>query len=230
MAITYPRALPAELRIQRSNFYPVYGTSGPEYTRGGGVQNIEHSDPYWVCEIESSEVRASDAVALRTWLDTLRGGMKTFLAHDQARPRPAAYANDSAVTSLTRATVGGAFNGTFELTTITAYALRTASASLTLPNGFQLRVGDYISVVQNNRYSLHRVTEDVQATAGGQMNASNREIAIEPWIKTSLFTAGATANILRPLGEFFLDPESVQVDPNPRLTSISFKGKSKVQI
>jgi hypothetical protein len=229
MPITYPRTLPAGLIISASEFKPMFQTVGPERTLGGKVQVVQTGEPYWRCYIESSEVDARQYLTLHAWIATLRGGMKTFLAHDQARPFPQFYRSggEASVLALTRAG-GGAFNGTFTITSFpSVYEIRSVTpGSLRAPANLALRVGDYIGIEQSSRYSLHMVVEDVTADASGNFTTGNT-ITVEPNINTTFFAANAVARIIRPLAEFVLEGE-VGGQPNTRTTKLTFSAVSKV--
>jgi hypothetical protein len=229
MPVTYPQVLPSTLVYPRSPFRLETGTAGPQRTRGGGVFAVEVADAYWRAGWTSQPLWGVDLLDVQTWWDTLRGGMKSFLAHDPTRPFPRNYASEAAVLALTRGGALGAFNGTFEITFFASvYEMRSVNAvALRPPANFVLSLGDYIGLVQSGRYSLHRVVETVTATSAGNF-AIGTGIFVEPPIKTALFSAGATANIIRPLAEFIPEPASWQGEPEIGPSPVSFSAVSKV--
>jgi len=231
MAITYPRPLPGLMLYSETAFDLDQGTDDPVRFRGGAVQVANRFHPSWRARFSSPSIFDRNAVLeLKTWFDTLRGGGKTFLAHDQARPRPKAYATDAAITSLTRASVGGAFDGTFEITSFPdAYGIACQNAAaLRLPNGFTMTEGDYIGIVQSGRYSLHRVTETISANGNGNYTIASGGVRLEPFAATNIFTAGAIANVIKPLAQFIPVPGSFEGDPSVELSSVSFAGVSVI--
>lgn len=230
MAISYPRSL-ADLSFavaMECDLQLVTGTAGGR-TRGGGTLSVEIAAPYWDFRMETRPLTRSEKAQLQAWWNTLRGGGKTFYAWDRFNSYPQAYASQSAVLALTRAG-GGSFDGTFEITSVPdAYSLRTNGGAAFLPANFVLTAGDYISCIKSGVRSLHRVTQDVTATIGGVMNASERQIAIEPAINTTIFTASFTANIVKPLGEFVPDDSRFEARQTTLPSGATIAGFSKVQ-
>jgi hypothetical protein len=102
---------------------------------------------------------------------------------------------------------GGGFTGTASLTSVTAYGL-TFGGATKLPPNFVIKTGDYVSLVQSDRYSLHRVVEDATGDANGILTLN-----VRPFIATSLFTTAAVANFMLPLAEFVAESESWIGDP-----------------
>jgi hypothetical protein len=203
MAITYPRALPAFVYAVEAQMRLVMGTTSARL-RGGGVQTVEHSQPYWDVQWSTAPLTRAQKAELQAWWESLRGGLKSFLAYDPFNAFPNAYSSEAAVLALSRFG-GGAFNGSFGLTTVAANELRSSASASRPPAALVLTQGDMISVTQAGRYSLHRVVETVTADASGNFGSTNA-IAIEPAIATASFTGGtAVANVVRPLGEFIPD-------------------------
>lgn len=230
MTVSYPRTLPSDLVVKKCDFRLVHGVTSPGRTRGGASQVTETSDPYWTCEIESAEHHAYTHVALRTFLNSLRGGAKTFVAHDYARPVPRNYLTEAAVQALTRAG-GGAFDGTFEITSTLegGYLLSSsASAASRAPAALVLQVGDYIGITQSGKYSLHNVVEAQTANGSGVI----ADLVVEPFVNMDVFTAGVSsgmlANVIKPLALFRILPDSISGSPNSRSTSIGFTAISVV--
>jgi len=236
MAITYPRSIPAFAKAIRCDFNPVYVTTQGR-TRGGGVQSVETADPYWdLVTWETPSLSPAQLAELAAWLATLRGGNKTFLAHNPFRQWPTAYASEAAVLALLRAT-GDAFNGTFEITAFpnSGYSIESSgSAAPRAPTGMTLTVGDMIGVYSSTRRSLHRVTETVTSASNGRfVDLTSTLISVEPPVKTNLFTpavgTGAVmANIIRPTAEMVLLKDRVSCIATVTPGTASFGGISKV--
>ena len=129
MAITYPRTLPSFLTAAEMVLRLNKGTTSG-LLRGGGVQTVQHSQPYWDMTWTTPPLTRAQKAELTAWWESMRGGLKTFLAYDAASAFPSAYASASAVTSLTRYN-GGPFDGTFEITTVSANSLRSYVAPVT---------------------------------------------------------------------------------------------------
>lgn len=246
MPITYPRTLPAFLTAAETVLRLNKGTTSA-LLRGGGVQTVQHSQPYWDFTWTTPPLTRAQKAELTAWWEAMRGGLKSFLAYDAASAYPSFYASEAAVRALLRST-GAAFDGTFELTFISAnelqsveaefdlnflsnaYSVTTSSvtASLRPPANFRLSAGDLISVVQSGRYSLHRVVETTISSLSGNFG-SNNPITIEPAITTSLFTAGtAIANVIKPLAEFVPDDSRFDATQTLNASPATFAGFSKV--
>lgn len=231
MAITFPRSLPSWLEAVRCDM-TLETVTKQTRSWGGAIVSTELAPAYWTFELEAPAITTARKAELKAWWDSLQGGLKTFLAHDFAHAFPLAYASESAVLALTRAVVGGAFDGTFEITTILTGGggLRSVNAAtLRPPADFTLTAGDYISIVQSNRYSLHRLLNTVTSNANGNFSSAvNDDLFIEPPL-TSLFTAGATANVVKALGEFLPDRERFSAPFMLTETGATIGGVSKVQ-
>lgn len=251
MTITYPRTLPSFLTAAEMVLRLNKGTTSG-LLRGGGVQTVQHSQPYWDMTWTTPALTRAQKAELTAWWESLRGGLKTFLAYDAASAFPSYYASQAAVLAITRSN-GLSFNGTFELTMISANELRSVgsalaesgldidftdntysvftnpvSAPLRPPANFRLSAGDLISVTQAGRYSLHRIVEATVASATGNFGAFN-PITIEPAITTSLFTAGtAIANVVKPLAEFVPDDSRFDATQTLNASPATIAGFSKV--
>lgn len=225
MAVTYPRTLPSFVKgfdgFALDLIYPV----GQNRTNGGDVIRVQYAAPYWTMDWPTPPLSRADKAALQAWWMSLGGGRKTFFAYHPFRQWPTNYATETAVLALTRAG-GGAFDGTFEITGAPTARAMTSSTSATTraPASLVLTAGDMIGVSQSGKYSLHRVTETVTATAGGAFTTADaNEIAIEPPLQPTIFTAsvggGLIANIIRPVAEFvpaadkWSSPETVVASP-----------------
>lgn len=251
MPITYPRTLPSFLTAAEMVLRLNKGTTSA-FLRGGGVQTVQHSQPYWDFTWTTPPLTRAQKAELTAWWESMRGGLKTFLAYDAASAFPSFYASEAAVRALLRVT-GSAFDGTFEVTSISANELQSVgsplieagfdlnfmdnafavatspvTASLRPPANLRLSAGDLISVVQSGRYSLHRVVETTIASSGGNF-AANNPITIEPAITTSLFTAGsAVANVIKPLAEFVPDDSRFDATQTLNASPATIAGFSKV--
>lgn len=251
MAITYPRTLPSFLTAAEMVLRLNKGTTSG-LLRGGGVQTVQHSQPYWDMTWTTPPLTRAQKAELTAWWESMRGGLKTFLAYDAASAYPSYYSSAAAVLALTRSN-GLAFDGTFSLSLIKANELRSVGSSvaesgmdidfiddsytvntttstdtLRPPSNFRLSAGDLISVTQDGRYSLHRVVESTKAWATGNFGSGN-PILIEPAITTSLFTAGtAIANVVKPLAEFVPDDSRFDATQTLNASPATIAGFSKV--
>ncbi len=208
-------ALPSFLTY-RTSFDIRWLNAPPIRTRGGGVQMVAYGAPYWECAITTpSSLTTEEVLALKAWFDRLEGGLHTFLAHDEALPWPRAYPTGFASLSPF---VGDA--------TLSAIAARTVTIT-GLPAGFQLAPGDYFGLVEDSRYSLHRIVAAATASGGGV--ASN--VAFVPPIDLSLFSTSAAVELARPVAEFIPDPGMWQGDSVLRFVpgvAVTFGGIQRI--
>lgn len=190
MAITYPRALPDDIGQVTSAFNLVWGNVNSR-TRRNRVESTEWADPFWTCSITTEPKFEDPMLRLQTWFDSLRGGQKSFLAHDGARPFPLRY--PAGFDGLMRGARRVVFDGTAVVTALSAYRLNLAL----LPADFQLSEGDYIGISEGSSRHLHRVTEAVTGEGHGIV-----AVSVEPFVITNLFTKAAIVNFARPSIEF----------------------------
>lgn len=194
MPLTFPRAMPCG--VQTSEFEPQrYMATNQLY--GGTTQVREVAETRWRGSFTYAPRRRPEHQALQAWLDSLRGGLRAFLAHDHMKPFPVRY--PGGVTGLARAG-GGAFDGTGGVSGRSAAGF----SMTTLPAGFDLKAGDMVGLVEAGRYGLFRLAEDALASASGIA-----ALVVEPRFNTSLFTGAARANLVRPPCTMILDPASV---------------------
>lgn len=181
---------------------------------GGTTQVREMAESRWGAEFTYAPMGRAQFQTLQAWLDSQRGGLRTFLAHDPLKPYPVSYTK-AAMLALARAG-GGAFDGTATLTALSASGFTLAG----LPNGFLLKAGDHVGLIQSGRYGVFRILEDVTATPGGAA-----ALTVEPRVPTNLFTTAASATLVRPSCSMILDPAS---SPSSRTAGsrapISFSG------
>jgi hypothetical protein len=221
MAITYPRLLPSFLIADESRF-ELNEASSVSRTLGNVPLAMQLADPRWMFSISTQPLKPDQADEVAAWWETLRGGGKSFLAHDMRRNYPINYAGG--VSALVRAG-GGAFDGTAKVAAVTTNTITIGDATGFLPASFVLKAGDKIGLVSAGvtpRYSVHRVVEDVTANGSGVAVAS-----VYPFVATTRFTAGDTANMVRPLAEFVPDRDSWSRISTSAPTPISFGGWSR---
>ena len=224
MAITYPLTLPSVFLPSEVSF-DIDWQSTSQFTRGGGRQMAQIADPFWRLSVQTARLQRFEMEELRAWVDLLRGGQKTFLAHDPSRPLPRNY--PSGVSALTRAG-GGAFDGTATVTAITNGRSLTfgSGGALRLPASFVFKAADYLSLVKTGTttiYSLHRVMEAQTADATGVVTLS-----VEPPVKSTIYAAPVTANLVQPLAEFVIEPGSFQGVTAWDARPASFQARAKV--
>jgi hypothetical protein len=192
-APTFPLMMPTT-GVAASDFHPVEVSSVNRLKSGAG-HATRIGAPYWEANITTANL-VSGTLRARKWrsfVDALRGQMKTALLYDADQPYPQNYR--SGFSGLTIAGSGTAFEGVGGVDTrVNANEFDISG----LPANFQLFASDYIGFVKGGRYWLCRLVSDETANSGGEVT-----VYVEPSVPP-LFDAAATFNLVRPLGEFIV--------------------------
>jgi hypothetical protein len=153
MAITYPRALPTEMNIERCTMRTesVVGVAASPFT--GEQQAYVFPGQWWDATVILGQVERTDAAVMTAWFASMNGKEKTFLFGDPA----AATAQGSASSAPGTPLVNGASQ--------TGAALICDGA----PNGATnyLKAGDYVQLGSGSTARLHMVLEDVTSDGSG---------------------------------------------------------------
>ncbi|MBA5779500.1 hypothetical protein H2509_20410 [Stappia sp. F7233] len=193
MTITYPRELPVA-NIERAVF-ELGRDININARRGGGLQVVERGEARWRVEVTFGVMQRPDYQKVRAWWLSLQGGMREFLLHDPAHPRPIIYRTGFA--GMTRHG-GGAFDGDASVTALTPTALTISG----LPTAFDLKAGDYVGLSEGGKRGLHMITEDATAAAGVVT------VTVEPFVRTNIFTTAAAVHFDKPKAIFIPEPNS----------------------
>lgn len=163
MAITFPRAFPLDgCFTGECSFEPVY-QQARSITAGAQPTAVEVGPTYWRGTWQTRALSREDFGIWQAWLQSLRGGLKTFKGRPALWKWPQAYP---------RGFAGISFDGTGNLASIA-----TERDSITvdeLPNGLILKAGDYLSIPVGGKQHIHRIVEDVVSSS----NAAT--ITVEP--------------------------------------------------
>ena len=165
MAITYPRQLPAGIKIASSRIGLSVNQSvfASELTRKISVQSIgSGTSDRWEGLWTTPHLSVADFASLSAWLLSLKGQEKTFYAYDPDRTSPNGVADTGPSSPLIK---GASQTGRTIITD--GWALSTAGL---------LKAGDYIGV--NGQYVM--VMEDVSSDGLG-----GATISIEPALRGS---------------------------------------------
>ncbi|QTL01909.1 hypothetical protein J5J86_13950 [Aquabacter sp. L1I39] len=195
MAITYPRALPADIRWLKSTLSLPRGNALNRLS-SGALQAAEVDEPLWRASFVSEPLVWSERRLWEAWERTLRGGIGTFLAYDWVGSYPLQYG--AAVLDLTRAG-GGSYNGTATFVSCTATTLTLSG----LPNGYQAKTGDRLSFAWNNGRAYHEVAEDAVASSGGALT-----VTVEPYVRAPYVDAGTDVALVRAPLVLQMDPDT----------------------
>jgi hypothetical protein len=216
MTITYPRELHGyELATCTFTFHE--GVSVSRTGRGRAISAVEDSDPYLGLSITTRRLMLEERHPWEAWKDSLRGGLKSFLAYDVSRKEPLAYGDG--VPQITAGTWDG--EGTIATGGLAAHSI-TAALNTGAPADFKMMAGDHIGLVEGGKYGVFRVTED--ATAGSGSIA----VSVDPFIPTTVFTTAATVVFRRPKAEFILLSDSWSNPVNTEYAPISFDAVQKL--
>lgn len=199
MAVTFPIQMPSDgFSVSRFRLVPV---STRNRLRSGATYGTTIGTAYWSISVTTWPMHRQEQGKWLAFFDVLRGNVKPMLLYNPGREYPAAYKNFE---GLVRAGTSTPFTGTAALSSISANAVGLNQ----LPANFILSRGDLLGLVQNNRYSLHRIVEDRVANGSG----TTTTFQVEPPIPTNFFTVAATVNLYRPKIEAILDDGSISGD------------------
>lgn len=213
MAITFPRELVNYDHLVECTFSIVDGVAVNRTANSRAISAVEYYNPFIAAQFATRPLDGPDRRAWSAWKNSLRGGMKSFLAYDNTRQFPIAYPEGySGLIDY-----GGAWNGTGLATELEARLVEISG----VPAGYIASPGDHVGFVQDGHYSVHEITEGGTATVSDILTVS-----FDPYIPLQMFTIGATVNLYKPKARFILDQGSWREDgvaPNTP-TPISFSG------
>lgn len=216
MAITYPRTLPGCVRLATLTLVEnvVPSPSG----KGLVINRSQVNDPVWRLSLSTAMMHQSDAAEWISWKNSLRGGLRTFVASDSRRPAPLAYPTATAPGDVSSGWSGAA--------TVTSVGTSGALGLSGLPTAYQFKAGDRIGLEQGSplRRGYYEVLEDVTASGGAAT------VTVAPFLHTGIFTTSATARIWRPTCELVIDWQSwTETEGDiPTFAAISFEAWQKL--
>jgi len=163
MAITYPLSLPTHTGIRSIELRAVNAVaySQSPFTYAG--QSHAYSGQTWQADITLPPMKRDDAEQWIAWLISLRGQYGTFLLNDPSATTPRGSAGGTPLVNGASQT-GGTIN------------LDGCTASQT---GW-LKAGDYIQLGSGSSSRLHKVLQDADSDASGEVS-----LDIWPHIRTS---------------------------------------------
>jgi hypothetical protein len=209
--ITYPRDMLAPLSVEKTRFVgePLGAFSR---TQGGRVA-FQHSvgGSLWQATFVSNDMSIADYEKWYAFYLSVIG--ETFKAFDPAHRYPLAYSEGGVLALPPTRAAGGAFDGT---ATVTAAGGRLLSLS-GLPNGYQVKTGDYVSFAWLGGQNIVKALADVAATSGGIIT----DLPIRPWLRAG-GTVPVTAQIGNPYCLMTALPGTFQGDRNGLYAPCSF--------
>lgn len=209
--ITFPRDLP-DVRMLEVPAFELSYASAINRTGAGELEIMETGDPVWHASFTTEPVAWRKRMELSAWAASLRGGLRTFLAYDPFRCWPAFYG--PAVLALTRAG-GGAFDGSAKLTAIGANTITIA----TLPAGYQVSLGDMVSLVRPNaQRSLHQFVEAATADGSGIVTGT-----VEPAVPDDATINSTALKLVKAPCVMVLQPDSFKAPAGLGKLSATFE-------
>lgn len=216
MAITYPRTLPGCVRLATLTL--VDNVVGSPSAGGKTINLSQVNDPVWRLSLSTAIMQERDAAEWIAWKNSLRGGLRSFVASDSRRKAPLAYP-----TATAPADVSSGWGGTATVTSVGASGALGLSG---LPTTYQFKAGDRIGLEQGSplRRGYYEVLEDVTASGGAAT------VTVAPFLHAGIFTTSATARIWRPTCELVIDWQSwTEAEGDiPTFASISFEAWQKI--
>jgi hypothetical protein len=213
MSISYPRSLPLCGWSEDSSF--VLDRQQTTAMPGSGALNVaEIGPPMWRGKWASRILDRAKFAEVDAWLVSLRGSLRLFKGRPARHRWPLAYPKGFAGLLVS----GSPFSGSGTLTSIGAG--RDTITVSTLPVGFVLAPGDWLSIPVGSRQHLHRILEGGTASGGGAVN-----LTVEPTINPSVTTDTPPAVLLdSPYCEMVLTAQADVVRSASIGGSVSFEG------
>ena len=187
-------------------------------TRGGTPVAADIGRPLWTWRYRTRPLEEAEALAWEAWLDSLRGGLRSFRAYHPLRQHLVAYPNGYA--GMIRAVGGSSFAAGTGAVVSLGGLLDTVTVN-NLPASLQFRAGDVVSIAHpSNKRGLYRVAAD--AAAGGTGVAV---LTVEPTLLPGI-VVGAEVLVLNAYAHAALDAKSIDSAwSRPRRAVISFSAQ-----
>jgi len=195
MAITFPRELPSYDHLVECTFALVDGTSINRFANSQAVSAVEYYNPYHNIKVGTRPLYGPERRVWSAWKNSLRGGMKSFLAYDSTRQFAIAYPTGCPLLT----DFGGAWNGQGVVTDLSARSATISGVAV----GYIASPGDHVGFVLDGHYTLHEITEGGTANGSGILS-----VAFDPYIALEMFSVGATAVLYKPKARFIIDQGS----------------------
>lgn len=212
MALVFPAPFPLDGCFTGScTFDPVYQQA--RSLTGGAQPNVAEVGPtYWAGSWQTEVLSREQFGIWTAWLQSLRGGLRTFRGRPALWKWPRAYPRGFGGLTVS----ASPFDGTGNLSAIGS--LRDTATINQVPNGFTLAPGDYLSIPVGSRQHLHRVIEGAVAVSNAMT------VTIEPTLRPNAIT-GVEVLFAAPYCEMTLsEPPSISRQ-GTRGGTISFSGQ-----
>lgn len=206
--------LPSDL-LQECTFTLDDGTVSSVYNHGKSLMITQIYDPVWRISVQSAPLDQAGMQVWTSWKAKLRGGLNSFRATDISRRAPLNYQTARAPGEIAAGWTGTA--------TLASFSMPGALNLTGLPPGYVAKEGDRISLEYDDYVSLHEISADAIASAGGALS-----LVVEPFLPRGLPT-GALARLWRPVALFAIDWTSWRMTVTATPSPVSFNGYQAVK-
>lgn len=192
-ALTFPADLIENGVFWRRSFRLAYRQ---ELSRVAGGVTIRRNlgRPLWRSEFSTRRLSANAISRIRASIDSLDGGIFTFIGYDPARCRPIAYPSKGAWFD--------GFSGVARLASI--YEDNKRIDIDQLPEGYMISTGDLINV---GAYRLYSVVRGAVANSSGVAS----DVEVRPWLYPNT-NVGDEVRLLRPSCRMAINPDELTED------------------
>lgn len=204
--------IPSLMGFRSKKFIPVHNQQVNPTGSGGYTQVFQRSIPTWYAEYTTPPLNGPRYNETISFLDSLEGGLNTFLGYDPRRPMPYAYRDMDLL-----ATPWGSPN-------FTGY--NVANSTLTLNNfaaGSVITKGDYLAFFDGKGWHLFRSMQTVTASGTQVLTVKPRpHTAIQPGTHAIRYVKAPAE--MKMIGNYEED-DSVDTFPTIRFKAWQFIGK-----
>jgi len=167
-----------------------YNDSINELTSGAAFAD-EIAPPFWDISMQTSNltVQSGRYRVWRSFIDSLRGSKRAAFFYDPKKPYPSAYPDG--IGGMVIAGTATTFTGDAVIQTIVN---RTKFDINGVPAGFKLQASDYVSFMEDDQASLHRLIADGTANGAGEV-----EINVEPRVPLAYSSAAVVRFVRAPM-------------------------------
>lgn len=200
MTVSYPRNLLSDRTVE-ATFKLDQGVRSARHDSGKRGTFTRVFEPIWTAKFETPALTYAEREAWDAWENSLRGGLRKFLAWDTSKRELGAYPDGPP---------------TFGTVSISAFVDRAKITLTALPANYICTVGDRIGLIKSGRYGYFKVMETTTANGSGDAT-----IEVEPLVPL-LFDTDSTVVMYRPVMLMTMDHESYSSPARVEFTRVSF--------
>lgn len=213
MAIIFPRPLP-DYSLTRGTFRLIDPVASSASHAGAKLNMSQVVDPAWIFEAETMPLWDNERRPWTAWKNSLRGGLRQFLAYDITRNPPLAYPAAKMPEDIC-----AGWNGTASVSSV---GLSGELGLASLPPSYQFKEGDRIGLEEGKARGYYEILEDAVAVG------SKAVVTVAPQLHTGIFTNAAVARLWLPVAKFILDWQSWNEETIGGPSQISFTAYQRV--